>query len=115
MKVTIDTKNYTEAQLRTLVRQGIIDKSVIRKETLDPIAMEALQFMHVHCTNDELASMAGIKTATWVWNMGQGHIVKMYKLLIENMNITPSEMLIIQSAAHVMTRIQLRERGGVKN
>jgi hypothetical protein len=108
MKVTIDTKNYTEAQLRTLVRQGIIDKSVLRKETLDPIAMDALQFMHVHYTNDQISSMAGIKTATWVWNMAQGNIVKMYKLVIDNMNITPSELLIIQSAAHVMTRISQR-------
>jgi hypothetical protein len=108
MKVTIDTKNYTEAQLRTLVRQGIIDKSVLRKETLDPIAMEALQFIHVHCTNDQISSMAGVKTATWVWNMAQGNIVKMYKLVIDNMNITPSELLIIQSAAHVMTRISQR-------
>jgi hypothetical protein len=108
MKVTIDTKNYTEAQLRTLVRQGIIDKSVLRKETLDPIAMEALQFMHVHYTNDQISAMAGVKSATWVWNMAQGNIVKMYKLVIDNMNITPSELLIIQSAAHVMTRIAQR-------
>lgn len=108
MKVTIDTKNYTEAQLRTLVRQGIIDKSVLQKETLDAVSMEALQFMHRHCSNDEIASMANVKTATWVWNMAQGNIVKMYKLVIDNMNITQSELLIIQSAAHVMTRIALR-------
>jgi hypothetical protein len=108
MKVTIDTKNYTEAQLRTLVRQGIIDKSVIRKETLDTVSMEALQFMHRHYTNDEVASMAGVKTATWVWNMAQGNLVKMCKLIIDNMDITQSELLIIQSAAHVMSRIALR-------
>jgi hypothetical protein len=108
MKVTIDTKNYTEAQLRVLVRQGIIDKSVLKTETLDAISMEALQFMHVHYTNDQIAAMANIRTATWVWNMAQGNIVKMYKLIIDNMNITPSELLIIQSAAHVMTRISLR-------
>jgi hypothetical protein len=52
--------------------------------------------------------MAGVKSATWVWNMAQGNIVKMYKLVIDNMNITPSELLIIQSAAHVMTRISQR-------
>lgn len=108
MKVTIDTKHYTEAQLRTLVRQGIIDKSVLKQETLDVVSMEALQFMHRHWSNDEIASMAGVKTATWVWNMAQGNIVKMYKLVLENMNITQSELLIIQSAAHVMTRIALR-------
>lgn len=108
MKVTIDTKNYTEAQLRTLVRQGIIDKSVLQQETLDAVSMEAMQFMHRHCSNDEIASMANVKTATWVWNMAQGNIVKMYKLVIDNMNITQNELLIIQSAAHVMTRIALR-------
>lgn len=109
MKVSINTRKLTESQIKTLVRQGILDKSHLPQETLSPIALEAMQFFHRHFSNDELAAMAGKSTAAWVWNIANGNTFKMYKLLIERLNITPSELLIIQSASKVLTNIQLRK------
>lgn len=109
MKISINTRTLTEQQIRTLVRQGILDKSHLPQEELNPTAIEAMQFFHRHFSNDELAAMAGKSTAAWVWNIANGNTFKMYKLLIERLNITPSELLIIQSASKVLTNTQLRK------
>ncbi len=109
MKKTIDTSKLSAAQIKAMIRHGILDKAEVQAEMLDTTTMDAMQFIHRHCTNDELASMAGIKTATWVWNMGAGNLAKMYKLIVDRMQITQSELLVIQSAAHVLHRIQLRK------
>lgn len=110
MKKTIDTSKLSESQIRAMVRHGIIDKSELIAETLDATTMEAMNFCHRHFKNDDLASMAGVKTATWVWNMSAGNMTKMYSLIIERMQITQSELLIIQSAARVMNRIWLKDQ-----
>lgn len=108
MKKTINIKTLSDTQKRALVRHGILDKSVL-DEPMSQTTMEAMQFFHRHFQNDELAAMAGKSTASWVWNIANDNTVKMYKLLIERLNITPSELLIIQSASKVLTNIQLRK------
>lgn len=108
MKVSIDTRKLTDAQKRALVRQGLLHKSHIEPEMNDT-AREAMQFFHRHYSNDELAAMAGKSTAAWVWNIANGNTIKMYKLLIERLHITPSELLIIQSAMKIMHNTQLRK------
>lgn len=108
MKKTIDTNKLSDRQKRALVRHGIIEKSDIEPE-LDNIAVEAMQFFHRHFTNDELANMAGKTTASWVWNIANGNTVKMYQLIIDRLQISPSELVIIQSASRVLTNTQLRK------
>jgi hypothetical protein len=107
MKVSIDVKKLTDTQKRALVRQGLLHKSHIEPE-LNNVAIEAMQFFHRHFTNDELATMAGKTTAAWAWNIANDNTIKMYKLLIERLNITPSELLIMQSASKIMSNIQIR-------
>lgn len=108
MKKTININTLSDKQKRALVRHGILDKEVL-EQPLSPMTMEAMQFFHRHFQNDELAAMAGKTTAAWVWNIANGNVNKMYKLLIERLNITPNELLIIQSASKVLTNAQLRK------
>lgn len=109
MKKTIDTNKLSAAQIKAMVRYGILDKSEIATEVLDITSSEAMQFLHVHLRNSELASLASMRPATWAWNITNGHTIKLYKLLIERLNITPSELLILQSASHLITRIVARK------
>lgn len=108
MKKTIDTNKLSAAQIKAMVRHGILDKSVL-KEPMSQTTMEAMQFFHRHFQNDELAAMAGKSTASWVWNIANGNTVKMYQLIIDRLQISPSELLIIQSASKVLTNTQLRK------
>jgi hypothetical protein len=108
VKKTININTLSDTQKRVLVRHGILDKSVL-EEPMSQTTMEAMQFFHRHFQNDELAAMAGKSTASWVWNIANGNTVKMYQLIIDRLQISPSELVIIQSASRVLTNTQLRK------
>ncbi len=107
MAIKIKTHELSIAQTKALIDAGIISADSI-KPVLTEKQFGAMCCVHAHFTNALMADMAGKSAQNFVYHMGNGNVAGMYKLVMQNTQLTESEIEVLAKAHRIVAGLRMR-------
>jgi len=107
MTIKIKTHELSIAQTKVLIEAGILSPDVI-KPVLTDKQFGAVSCVHAHFTNAMMADLAGKSLQNFVYHMGNGNVAGMYKLVMQNTQLTESEIEVLAKAHRIVGTLGVR-------